>query len=78
MTTKEVLQKICNDSGISMSTMSTTLGLSRSAVSKAMQENEGMSMRLDTLIKWIETYGCQLYVIDLDGNEMLLDGENEG
>ena len=59
--------------------LGTKLGLkSRSAVSVPLSRNDGMGMRVETLIRWLDVLDADLVIQPRTGNiddEILLDGE---
>lgn len=79
MTVKNIIEVICIQRGVSKSELAQDMGLKRrSDLLTPIYKDEGMGVKVRTLIDWLEKLGYQLVVTPVDdGEEMILDGENE-
>lgn len=79
MTVKNIIEVICIQRGVSKSELAQDMGLKRrSDLLTPIYKDEGMGVKLRTLIDWLEKLGYQLVITPVDdGEEMILDGENE-
>lgn len=79
MTVKNIIEVICIQRGVSKSELAQDMGLKRrSDLLTPIYKDEGMGVKVRTLIDWLEKLGYQLVVTPVDdGEEMVLDGENE-
>lgn len=79
MTVKEVITTICERNGITITRLAEKLGVSQSTVSNTLNNNEGMGMKVENLIKWLDELECQIVIepyFDED-ESLILDGEFE-
>ena len=79
MTVKNIIEVICIQRGVSKSELAQDMGLKRrSDLLTPIYKDEGMGVKVRTLIDWMEKLGYQLVITPVDdGEEMILDGENE-
>lgn len=79
MTVKNIIEVICIQRGVSKSELAQDMGLKRrSDLLTPIYKDEGMGVKVRTLIDWLEKLGYQLVITPVDdGEEMILDGENE-
>lgn len=79
MTVKNIIEVICIQRGVSKSELAHDMGLKRrSDLLTPIYKDEGMGVKVRTLIDWLEKLGYQLVITPVDdGEEMILDGENE-
>ena len=79
MTVKNIIEVICIQRGVSKSELAQNMGLKRrSDLLTPIYKDEGMGVKVRTLIDWLEKLGYQLVITPVDdGEEMILDGENE-
>lgn len=79
MTVKDGIKILLSASELTQEGLGTKLGLkSRSAVSVPLSRNDGMGMRVETLIRWLDVLDADLVIQPRTGNiddEILLDGE---
>ena len=79
MTVKDGIKILLSASELTQEGLGTRLGLkSRSAVSVPLSRNDGMGMRVETLIRWLDVLDADLVIQPRTGNiddEILLDGE---
>ena len=79
MTVKDGIKILLSASELTQEGLGTKLGLkSRSAVSVPLSRNDGMGMRVETLIRWLDVFDADLVIQPRTGNiddEILLDGE---
>lgn len=80
MTTKEVIISLSKQAGITQEQLAFKLGYkSQSNIAALLSRNDGMSIKLETLIKWLEELNAQLVVQPLNGDDdLILDGDDEG
>ena len=78
MTVKDGIKILLSASELTQEGLGTKLGLkSRSAVSVPLSRNDGMGMRVETLIRWLDVLDADLVIQPRTGNiddEILLDG----
>lgn len=79
MTVKNIIEVICIQRGVSKSELAQDMGLKRrSDLLTPIYKDDGMGVKVRTLIDWLEKLGYQLVVTPVDdGEEIILDGENE-
>ena len=79
MTVKNIIEVICIQRGVSKSELAQDMGLKRrSDLLTPIYKDDGMGIRVRTLVEWLDKLGYQLVVTPVDdGEEMILDGENE-
>ena len=79
MTVKEGINILLIKSGLTQEELAHALGLkSHSAISVPLFRNEGMGMRVETLIRWLDKLDADLVIQPREGevmDEILLDGE---
>ena len=79
MTVEDGIKILLSASELTQEGLGTKLGLkSRSAVSVPLSRNDGMGMRVETLIRWLDVLDADLVIQPRTGNiddEILLDGE---
>lgn len=79
MTVKEVIGVICERKGLSTYELADRLQIDRSTVSHTLSRNDGMSMKIENFIKWLEELDYQVVIMPSydDDDELILDGESE-
>ena len=79
MTVKEIITTICERNEISVSRLAEKLNVSQSTVSHTLSNNEGMSMKVENLIKWLDELEYQITIEPCfeDDEGLVLDGELE-
>lgn len=79
MTVKEIITTICERNGISVSSLAERLNVSQSTVSHTLSNNEGMGMKVENLIKWLDELDYQITIEPCfdDDEGLVLDGEYE-
>ena len=79
MTVKNIIEVICIQRGVSKSELAQDMGLKRrSDLLTPIYKDDGMGIRVRTLVEWLDKLGYQLVVTPVDdGEEMILDGESE-
>ena len=82
MTVKEVIVVLSKREGVTQSQLASRLGFDNPAnvaVPLSRKGKEGMGMRVETLVKWLDDLNAQIVIQGLnDDEELILDGENEG
>lgn len=79
MTIKNLIEVYCRKQGITQTELSQKLGYAnRSSISKVISSEDGMNMKLSTLVRWLEELDCQIVIECFDNEEeYILDGEDE-
>ena len=78
VTVKDIIHSICNEQGISLSQAAENIGMTRGALWSILGKNEGMNIKIGTLVRYIEELGCQLVVVSGETEEeYLLDGMSD-
>lgn len=79
MTSKEILQKIMRVDDVTYEEMAERLGYSsKSMIYRMMNNDDGMNMKLKTLIKWLDELNAQIIIQPFStDDEFLLDGISE-
>lgn len=79
MTVKDGIKILLSTSELTQEELGQKLGLkSRSAISVPLSRNDGMGMRVETLIRWLDVLDADLVIQPRTGkidDEILLDGE---
>lgn len=79
MTVKDGIKILLSISELTQEELGQKLGLkSRSAISVPLSRNDGMGMRVETLIRWLDVLDADLVIQPRTGkidDEILLDGE---
>lgn len=80
MTVKEIIICLSKQAGLTQAQLAARLGSDRAAtVSVPLSRHMGMSMKVETLLRWVEALDAQIVIQSLDGeDELILDGEEEG
>jgi len=78
MTVKDIMWQVCNDKEITLSEAAENIGISKGSLYNQMKKEDGMRIRLDTLIRYFGSLECEIYISDaVTGVEYILDGEDE-
>ena len=78
MTVKDIFYQMCNDKEITFSEAAENIGISKGSLYNQMKREDGMRIRLDTLIRYFGDLECEIYISDaVTGMEYILDGEDE-
>lgn len=79
MTVKEIVNTICERKGITISALAERLSVKQSTVSHTLNNDDGMGMKIENFVKWIEELDCQIVIIPCfdEDDELILDGESE-
>lgn len=80
MTAKEVVIALSKQLGLTQEGLACKLGYkNQSSISNLLSRNDGMSIKLETFIRWLDALDAEIVVesINTDG-EFVLDGEDEG
>lgn len=82
MNVKEIIYLLSKKgSGLSQSELAAKLGYKgQTAIAVPLSRDDGMGMKVGTLIRWLEALNAQLIVEDIDCllDDCVLDGESEG
>lgn len=79
MTVKDCIQMLMEDQKMTQKTLAEQIGVKLpSNISVTLSRNDGMGMRVETLIRWLDALDADLVIQPREGDledEMLLDGE---
>lgn len=79
MTVKDVLYSILNRRGMRISDFASDAGVDRRNIHTTLSRNEGMGIKVETLLNFLDTLDCELTITDIrTGEDYLLDGDAEG
>ena len=79
MTTKEIMIVLSQRAGLTQEGLAAKMGYKSGAnIAVPLSRNDGMSMKVETLIRWLDVLDAQLVVQTFDDEELILDGEDEG
>lgn len=79
MTVKEIIKAICEEKGISTYDLAEHLNIAQSSVVHTINRNDGMSMKVENLVRWLGELDYQITIQPMfeDGEELVLDGESD-
>ena len=78
MTVKDIMHSICNGRGISLREAAGNMGIHQSTIWRQLDRNNGMTIKLETLIRYLGDLECEVYVLDpMTEEEYILDGFEE-
>lgn len=79
MTVKEIVYLLSTKQGLTQDDLANKIGYTnQGSVARPLSRNSGMTMRVDTLIRWLEALDAQIVIEPLDGDDgYVLDGEKE-
>lgn len=79
MTVKEVVQLLSTKYGLTQDDLANKIGYTnQGSVARPLSRNDGMTMQIDTFIRWLEALDAQIVIEPLDGDDgYVLDGESE-
>lgn len=79
MTSKEIIQKLMRVEGLTYEEMARRLNYSsKSTVHRMMNNNDGMNMKLETFINWLDELNAQIIIQPFSSDdEYVLDGISE-
>lgn len=79
MTVKEVVQLLSTKYGLTQNDLANKIGYTnQGSVARPLSRNDGMTMQIDTFIRWLEALDAQLVIEPLGGDDgYILDGESE-
>ncbi len=77
MTVREIIRILCDESGMNISKLAEAAGMSQANLSRAISADheEGMTMKVCTLLKLLRCADAQISVITPRGDEYPLDDE---
>lgn len=80
MTAKEVIILLSKQQGLTQEQLAARLGFNNASnIAVPLSRNDGMGMRLETFIRWLEALDAQMIIQPLNGeDDLILDGEDEG
>lgn len=79
MTVKEIVYLLSTKQGLTQDDLANKIGYTnQESVARPLSRNNGMTMQVDTLIRWLEALDAQIVIEPLDGDDgYVLDGEKE-
>ena len=79
MTVKEVVQLLSTKYGLTQDDLANKIGYTnQGSVARPLSRNDGMTMQIDTFIRWLEALDAKIVIEPLDGDDgYILDGESE-
>lgn len=79
MTVKEIIKVICEKKGISTYDLAEHLNIAQSSVVHTVSRNDGMSMKVENLVRWLGELDYQITIQPMfeDGEDLILDGESD-
>lgn len=79
MTVKEIVYLLSTKQRLTQDDLANKIGYTNQwSVARPLSRNSGMTMRVDTLIRWLEALDAQIVIEPLDGDDgYVLDGEKE-
>lgn len=80
MTVKEIIILLSKQAGLTQEELAVRLGYKHSAnIAVPLSRKDGMGMKIETFIRWVETLDAQIVIQPLSGeDDLILDGEDEG
>lgn len=78
MTVKNLILTLLQNSGITQEELANRLEYkSQSNIAVPLSRNEGMGMKVETLIRWVEALDAQIVIQQMSNDEeLVLDGED--
>lgn len=78
MTVYDVVKEVCKARQMSQSDFAERVGVTAGNLSRAIRKNDGMDMKVSTLLAWLAEMDCEITVYDSEiDDEYYLDGESE-
>lgn len=79
MTVKEIVYLLSTKQGLTQDNLAGKIGYTnQGSVARPLSRNSGMTMQVDTLVRWLEALDAQIVIEPLDGDDgYVLDGEKE-
>lgn len=79
MTVKEIIQLLSTTQELTQDELANRIGYTnQGSVARPLSRNSGMTMQVDTLIRWLEALDAQIIIEPIDGGDgYILDGEKE-
>ena len=79
MTIKEIVYLLSTKQGLTQDNLASKIGyINQGSVARPLSRNSGMTMQVDTLVRWLEALDAQIVIEPLDGDDgYVLDGEKE-
>lgn len=79
MTVKEIVYLLSTKQGLTQDDLANKIDYTnQGSVARPLSRNNGMTMQVDTLIRWLEALDAQIVIEPLDGDDgYVLDGEKE-
>ena len=80
MTVREIIICLSKQEGLTQEELAHKLGLKGSAnIAVPLSRNDGMGMKVDTLVRWLEALNAEIVIQYYDGeHEFILDGDEFG
>ena len=78
MTVKDLISQYCREQNITQTALAEQIEVSKQNLHITLSRDNGMGMKLSTLMKWLDKMDCQIVIESLnDGEEVILDGEDD-
>lgn len=80
LTAKEIIILLSKQAGLTQEQVAARLGFDKANhISVPLSRNDGMGMRLEIFIRWLDALDAELVVESINGDgEWVLDGDDEG
>ena len=74
-----MVQLLSTKYGLTQDELANKIGYTnQGSVARPLSRNNGMTMQIDTFIRWLEALDAQIVIEPLDGDDgYILDGESE-
>ena len=79
MTVKEIVYLLSTKQGLTQDNLASKIGYTnQGSVARPLSRNSGLTMQVDTLVRWLEALDAQIVIEPLDGDDgYVLNGEKE-
>lgn len=79
MTVKEIVYLLSTKQGLTQDNLASKIGYTnQGSVARPLSRNSGMTMQVDTLVRWLEALDAQIVIEPLDGDDgYVLNGGKE-
>ena len=80
MTVKDIVITLCKERGLSQEQLAAKMcKRGRTSIAVPLLRRDGMGMKVETLVEWLDALDCQLVVVGTeDEDEYVLDGDSMG
>ena len=78
MTVKDIITHYCKERNITKTYLAQMLGVTKERLYTALSRENGMNMRVSTLLDWLEKMDYEVEIEPINGGEgLVLDGEDD-